>query len=214
MGKSSSRVGDCSQTASGRQAWPLDMREEDVFIDDIAHHLALQNRFGGATREPYSVAQHSVLVSWIVPEEDQRDGLGHDMHEAYFPDVIRPIKRSPGIGPAYTTVEEPLARCVRRRFGLRDVEPQSVLDADRVVVLLAEARDLMTPPPVPWRETGELRAHPGRIRAWGWRKSRRLFLARFYELFPAERSPQRSFWDSITTTELRFERWRFLRRRS
>lgn len=206
-----SRIGDWMQTYSGGQAFPLDLRDEEIHIIDIAHHLATQNRFGGAAREPYNVAQHSVLVSWMVPEEDEPDGLGHDMHETYFPDVPRPIKRCPEIGPAYLAIENPLAVRVRRRFRLREQLPQTVEDVDRVVLLMAEARDLMAPPPVPRKESGSLKPWPGRIRPWSWRKAKRLFLARAYELLPEERPARLSVWDRLVHLELRFERWRFVR---
>lgn len=51
------------QTYTGRVWRPLDPQPEDVVQEDIAHALALTNRFNGATREPYSVAQHCCLVA-------------------------------------------------------------------------------------------------------------------------------------------------------
>ncbi len=57
---------DKSQTYTGRMVSLLDPKPEDICIEDVAHHLAIVNRFGGATREPYSVAQHAVLVSIYV----------------------------------------------------------------------------------------------------------------------------------------------------
>ena len=42
---------------------------DDVAIEDIAHGLAYQCRFNGQTRAFYSVAQHSLMVMSLVPEE-------------------------------------------------------------------------------------------------------------------------------------------------
>ena len=58
--------GDWQQTYTGRAFHALDPRADEVFIEDIAHALALQCRFGGHCRVPYSVAEHSVRVSWLV----------------------------------------------------------------------------------------------------------------------------------------------------
>ena len=55
------------QTYTGKAFDLLNPTPEMVEVTDIAHHLALINRFTGATAVPYSVAQHSVLVSQVVP---------------------------------------------------------------------------------------------------------------------------------------------------
>lgn len=76
----------------------LDTPTPDVIhIRDIAHHLALINRFNGATETPYSVAQHSVLVADLLRAKKQPPhvclwGLLHDAHEAYLGDVTTPVK--------------------------------------------------------------------------------------------------------------------------
>ena len=40
----------------------------EIDIRDIAHNLSFENRFIGQTAEPYSVAQHCVLGSYIFEE--------------------------------------------------------------------------------------------------------------------------------------------------
>lgn len=65
------RVGDWMQTYSGRAFWPLDPRPEEIELDDIAHALSLQCRFGGHCRWFYSVAEHSIwcALAAVDPEE-------------------------------------------------------------------------------------------------------------------------------------------------
>lgn len=86
---------------SGLLVDPLNLRVEDVRIEDIAHGLARINRFNGQARIAYSVARHSVNVCrrLAVPVPGMSDlrslmllGLLHDAPEAYLGDVIRPIK--------------------------------------------------------------------------------------------------------------------------
>jgi len=50
-------------------------------ISDVARSLAYQPRWAGATREFYSVAEHCVMVSRLVPPAFALDGLCHDLEE-------------------------------------------------------------------------------------------------------------------------------------
>lgn len=79
-------------TFSGRSVSLYDPTPEMICIEDIAHALSHVCRFGGHTREFYSVAQHSCLVSYLAPAEWRLAALMHDATEAYLGDVIRPLK--------------------------------------------------------------------------------------------------------------------------
>jgi len=132
------------QTFSGRKFYILEPRVEDVHIEDIAHALSLLTRFTGHTREFYSVAQHSVLVSRVCDPADALGGLLHDASEAYLADLNSPLKHSPEMS-RYRTAERRVQEVIRERFGLPK-EPGSVKLADKRL-LVTEKRDLMTAGP-------------------------------------------------------------------
>lgn len=151
-------------TFSGGIIEPLNPDPEDILIEDIAHSLAHQCRFTGHTSHFYSVAQHSILVSELVPDELRLWGLLHDATEAYLADMARPIKHQPGFGETYRTAEDVLMRAIAVRFGLSEEfpMPKSVAEADNIV-LGNEIRLLMPDHPIyngwertPWIRTGAL----------------------------------------------------------
>ena len=127
-------------TYTGRKFWPLDPKPEDIDIRDIAHALSMQCRFGGHAKRFYSVAQHSLFVSFRVPVYDKLWALLHDAAEAYLVDVPRPVKHQPEMQP-YRDAEAAIMRCVCQAFGLPFEEPASVKEADRRMVL-TEAREI------------------------------------------------------------------------
>lgn len=101
-----------------------------VCIEDVAHALAHINRFTGHLPVPYSVAQHSVLVSQQLPPPELRlQGLLHDAHEAYVGDVSRPLKRMPGMEP-YRALEQRVWYVVARALGVPPTLDPAVKEAD------------------------------------------------------------------------------------
>lgn len=67
--------------------------EDMICIEDIAHHLSIENRFNGATKFAYSVAYHSLLVCQFAPEKYKLEALLHDAAEAYCKDLTSPLKQ-------------------------------------------------------------------------------------------------------------------------
>ncbi len=166
------RQGDWIQSHSNVQFFPMDPRVGDIHLEDIAHALSHLCRFGGHSSHYYSVAQHSVLVSWHCGDYG-REGLLHDATEAYLVDVPRPIKRHLN---NYMLIEETLARVIGYRFGLDLAHlPQVVKDADEAA-LWTEKRDLLGPSPHTWGTPKEPWAD--RIVAWTADQSKRAFLDR------------------------------------
>lgn len=146
-------------TAGGRLISLLHSHPGDVDIQDIAHALSNTCRFGGHTREFYSVAQHSVLVcqqflavsphSRIDRMSDAqrramaRVALLHDAAEAYLGDVVSPLKeRLHG----YKPIEQQMLARIFAEFGLDEGDafdmPRPVKQADELL-LQWERRDLI-----------------------------------------------------------------------
>lgn len=188
------------QTASGRKFYPLRPAPEQVYFPDVAHHLAQRNRFSGACREPYSVAQHCVVAS-LVAEEDARilvpdlgDGeqhglafalgvLLHDAAEAYGPDIVRPVKYS-GKLDRLVEIEELIQAVIRQAAGMTPYEPPSQRVARKAIdrrMLRTEQRDLM-PPPAEGEDRGDVAPYDWPIQPWRWDVARDLWLDRFLTL--------------------------------
>jgi len=129
------------RTISGHLFYPLEPREEEILLEDIGHALSHLCRFVGHTRSFYSVAQHSVLVSKLVPPADALWALLHDASEAYLNDIARPLKHTSLLAD-YRAAETKLQALIYRRFGLKGEEPESVKLADQKA-LHAEIRDLV-----------------------------------------------------------------------
>lgn len=119
-----------------------------IQVKDIAHSLSMICRYGGHTREFYSVAEHSVLMSRYFGERGEYDlaraALLHDATEAYMGDLIRPMKVRM---PEYRTTEDILQQVIFLRFGLPPEIPLEVKQADLNIVVDEKAALLYD---VPW----------------------------------------------------------------
>lgn len=190
------------QTVNGGQFFPLDPRAEEIDVEDLSHRLAAEPRYQGATREPYSVAQHCVLLSCAVSLENAWAALHHEDPEAWLKDVPGSLK--PFL-PDYQRIEDQVWIACVERFKLPLIVPQEVRELD-LRIRLNERRDLMAPPPASWGEIeklepiewdgllpsitlSELRFYrPGMsrnlwaIRPWTFHHARAMWRARYEEL--------------------------------
>jgi hypothetical protein len=173
-----SRVGYWMMTAGVRRYWPHDPRPEEIYIDDVAHHLSMECRFTGACKRFYSVAEHCVLVSKLIADAFAFEGLMHDAHEAYTRDMASPTKQSL---PDYKAMEAKNWRAMARRFQMAEELPHQVHEADMLAYQI-ERQQLMPAAPVEWGlgewtnlpNVGRLGLPPEEAEA--------LFLSRFEEL--------------------------------
>jgi len=138
--------GNWMQTATGRQFWPMDPRPHEVFIEDIAHALAMICRFGGHCSRFYSVAEHSVLIARAAAHEHKLWALLYEAAEGYIGDKIRPLK--PYLG-GYREAEQKIMRAICVRFNLQLDLPPSIKALD-LALLMDERDQAMVEPPQPW----------------------------------------------------------------
>ena len=132
-------------SANGKKIYPFDPRPEEIYPEVIAHHLACNGRWNGATQHKrfksrifYSVAEHSVYVARYIREILNRpdlelEALLHDAPEHVTGDMIRPIKYEPQVLPVYKRIEELNEAATARRFNLVHPLPREVKMADEAV---------------------------------------------------------------------------------
>lgn len=131
------------QACDGRLMDPLQPVIDDLSIEAIASALSKICRFGGHTKEFYSVAQHSLLVSQHCKggAETKLWGLLHDAAEAYIQDVIRPLRCHP-MFTGYRALDRVYNGLIARKWNLPPDIPAEVLHCDEVL-LATEARDFL-----------------------------------------------------------------------
>ena len=118
------------QTYSGKRFHFLSPSPEELDIEDIAHALGLTCRYGGHSRQFFSVAQHCVLASYLYPHPWS---LLHDLGEAYLGDIPSPIKRTL---PHFSDAEEGILKIASERFNLVWPIPAQVNVVDKQLLKL------------------------------------------------------------------------------
>ncbi|NJR80428.1 YfbR-like 5'-deoxynucleotidase [Sphingomonas corticis] len=126
--------------ASGNYFDLLDPAASRFTVGDIAQGLAFTCRFAGQCREFYSVAEHSIHTSQIVPERFALAALMHDAAEAFIGDVTRPLK---SLLPDYKAIEKEIERVIFERFGLGDLPYSDEVKTADLRMLAAEQAALM-----------------------------------------------------------------------
>lgn len=126
------------QTLSGKRFDYINSTVHDIDIDDIANALSNICRFAGHVPEFYSVAQHSVLCSQIVPPEFAFEALMHDAAEAYCQDIPQPLKL---LLPDYKRIEGLVDGLIRSKYNL-PIDMSPVVKYADLTMLATERRDL------------------------------------------------------------------------
>ena len=108
-----------------------------VDIEIVANALSKICRFTGQIKPEsfYSVAQHSVYVSYLVPYEHQWNALLHDSAEAFIGDVSKPLKN---LLPDYQLIEERVEKAVAGKLGYNCNIHPIVKKADNVMRIIEQ----------------------------------------------------------------------------
>lgn len=167
----------CISVVGGQFFDLLDPSTSEYSIDVIAIALGNLCRYTGHVTKFYSVAEHCVLVSQIVPPKFALEGLLHDASEAFVGDVSSPLKK---LLPEYQVIENKIQEDIAKRFGLVYPFPDEIHKADKQLYwserkTIAPAIDSL------WNK--EFRASR-KVEPQGWSPStaRRKFVARYNEI--------------------------------
>lgn len=107
--------------------------ESGVTIDDIASALSNVCRFSGHLPCFYSVAQHLVNTSRIVPPELAFTALMHDTAEAFTNDLPTPLKWAL---PIFKELETKIESAMAAKFGFPFPYPPEIKEADTNMLIL------------------------------------------------------------------------------
>ncbi len=173
------------QTGSNQQ---LDFAADEWIvlpIDLIARSLANTCRYNGQCSRYYSVAEHSVHISHMVPKELALAALLHDASEVYVGDMPPMLKRyiAGATAVSFKDLEHKATSAVARGYGipLEHLESPIIKNFDRRI-LTDETQQLM-PPHAYWEEYKITYQPTGIVlECWSPEEANRRFLARFEEL--------------------------------
>jgi|HubBroStandDraft_1064217.scaffolds.fasta_scaffold92962_3 hypothetical protein len=168
------------RTFSGQKLYWSKLEDHTYSIVDIAHALALRVRWSGHVRYFYSIAQHSVLVSYLVEPEYQLAALLHDASEAYIADIPSPLKwyMAQQGNSLLKDLEEKIDCAIAYQFNFQFPRHPSIKQAD-ITLLATENRDLMPEGEERLRMQEPMAEH---ICAWDWRRAETLFLQRYNQI--------------------------------
>lgn len=114
-------------TLSGKLLNIENPKPNQIVIEDIATGLANHPHFAGQTNKYFSVAQHSIMVADLVPDHLKLAALLHDASEAYYGDLIKPLKVKL---PMFRYYEEKLMKAIFQKFEVDYSLIREVKEAD------------------------------------------------------------------------------------
>lgn len=151
---------------------------EMIKTNDIINSLANICRFGGHCNGTYTVAQHSVLVAMLVPDEMMREALMHDATETYVGDVIKPFKNV--LGEVFEQIENNFLQLIIEKYNLDPLNLIAVKHYDKLVYE-AERDMLRFNDPERFNQLCEIAELPAHV--WSHDEARTRFANLYHKLF-------------------------------
>lgn len=177
---SSKQLAPVVQVHSGAMFNLLEPMLSEINIEDIAHSLSNLCRFNGHTTSFYSVAQHSVMVSYLAPANQALAALMHDASEAYLGDVTKPLKMQL---PKYRKMEDNVLQTIFNVIGLPWPLTKEIKLADQLA-LATEVKHLLKPTQQPeyWQSIAHIQPLDYPIEPLSPSGAKQQFLTRYFEL--------------------------------
>jgi hypothetical protein len=155
--------------------------DSDVTIEDIAGALSNVCRFSGHLPRFYSVAQHLVNTSRIVPRDHAFTALMHDTAEAFTNDLPTPLKHAL---PIFKELEIKIESAMANKFGFEYPYPPEVKLADTQMLLLE--KNYVKEDDNEWEYYKDVEFEHLRdivtLESWQPRRAKREFLERYDEI--------------------------------
>lgn len=155
--------------------------KSDVTIEDIASALSNVCRFSGHLPYFYSVAQHLVNTSRIVPDHLAFTAVMHDTAEAFTNDIPTPLKWAL---PIFKELEGKIESAMAKKFNFTYPYPPEIKEADTNMLILEKIYvkgDNSVWPNYEGIKVDHL-VHLVDLEGWQPRRAKREFLERYYEL--------------------------------
>lgn len=163
----------------------------------VGDALGKLNRYAGHTTIPYSVAQHSMHVAWML-WETQRDallamhGLLHDAGETVVGDIPGPVKHilSENAKQEILAIEEAAQKAIYRALGVPwPIDPKycNLIKACDIIAFETERRDMLPACSQPWTSIGEPDDRSLRALSWNqaadeWVEAFKFYKERIHDL--------------------------------
>jgi len=170
---------------SGLEFNPLWPTPDSFTIEDFAHGIHNQHRFGGHTIVDYYVAQHSIIMArWFLKRNmirEAKEALVHEGSEGLgLGDMPTPIKYLPEM-EAYRVLCKNVDYAVRRKVGLLGQPPKAVKELDtRMYVAEAKLVYRNVPQWILDTDTSDIIVKPYKNKSEG----KKAFMRLFKQLFP------------------------------